>query len=371
MNNRVIVAVTNDLSGDQRIHKVAVSLMKFGYEPVLVGRLLPGSAPLKRPYSCKRFRMLARRGAVFYAAFNIRLFFYLLFSRADTFLANDLDTLTAVFLAGKLRSKRIVYDSHEYFTEVPELVGRPAVKRVWEQIESRIFPGLTSVYTVNDSIADIYRGKYGIPVKVVRNLPLPASHDATPGHLPEGFAGFPIIIYQGALNLGRGLEAMIGAMEFLPQCRLLIAGDGDKRVELELLVSARGLGERIHFAGRVPFEQLSWYTVQASLGVSLEQDLGLNYHFALPNKLFDYMHAGVPVLASDLPEIRRVVEDAGFGIVISRFDARYISTVIEDILADPGKLREWSEAARMAAPRYVWETEEKVIEEIFPDLRSS
>lgn len=367
MNKRVILAVTNDLSGDQRIHKVALSLTDLGYEPVLVGRLLPSSIKLARNYKYKRFHLLFIRGPLFYINFNIRLFIYLLFvRRAAVFLANDLDTLLAVFLAGKIRRKRVVYDSHEYFTEVPELVGRPEIKRIWEFIERKIFPHLSSVYTVNNSIADIYLKKYRVPVGVVRNVPNVNRPLPVTGNLPVGFTDRPVIIYQGALNIGRGLEEMIRAMVLIPDCHLLIAGDGDIRGFLEDLVQKHDLAERIYFTGRVPFEQLSWYTGQATIGISLEQDMGLNYHYALPNKLFDYLHAGLPVIASDLPEIRQVVEDADFGMIIDRFDPEYLSSTILSILADKRQLELWRNNALEAAPGYTWENEQKSLLTYFP-----
>ena len=360
------MAVTNDLSGDQRVHKVAMSLMKSGYETLLLGRKLARSQTLLRPYSCKRFSLLFSKGPLFYINYNIRLLTYLLFAKADIFLANDLDTLPAMFLAAKLRRKLIVYDSHEYFTEVPELVDRPGIKRIWELIERLIFPRLTMVYTVNRSIADIYEKKYGVPVRVVRNVPSEALTEAVPGILPAGFTSIPIIIYQGAVNVGRGLEEMIQAMVFMPDFHFLIVGGGDIESKLKGLTENLGLIDRVYFAGRVPFQQLSWYTRQASIGMSLEQDVGLNYHYALPNKLFDYMQAGIPVIASGLPEIRRIVENAGIGIVVDRFDPEYLSQTVRSMLSNPELLKEWRENAKKAAGNYTWEQEEKELLNFFP-----
>lgn len=366
MMKRVILAVTNDLTGDQRVHKVAVSLMKFGYEPVLVGRKLPQSVSVSRQYKCLRFNLLFRKGPLFYLSFNIRLFLYLLFARADVFLANDLDTLGAVFLAGKIRGKKIVYDSHEYFTEVPELVGRPGIKRIWKLLEASIFPRLKWVYTVNESIAEIYASLYGIPVRVVRNAPSASRMEPVPGYLPEGFTSRPFILYQGAVNIGRGLEEMVRAMPLMPEFHFLVVGDGDIRTKLEDLVRELDLNSRVLFTGKVPFDQLNWYTRQASLGMSLEQDMGLNYHFALPNKLFDYMQSGLPVIASDLPEIRKVVDQVGFGIIVSQFDPEYLSRTIRSMLHNPELLKIFRERALLHAPEYTWEAEESVLRRIFP-----
>jgi len=361
MGQRIILAVTNDLTGDQRIHKVAMSLLKVGMEPVLVGRKLPRSLPLDRPYHCVRLHLLCRKGPMFYVFFNIRLFLYLLFCKADRFLANDLDTLMAVYYAGRLRRKPVIYDSHEYFTEVPELVHRPGVQRIWERMEAHIFPKLNRVYTVNDSIARIYQEKYGVTVGVVRNLPMEYRKEPERGTLPETFTGYPVILYQGAINIGRGLEEIIRAMCHLPDMRLIIAGDGDIRKDLEILVLRLGVGDRVYLTGRIPFENLAWYTRQATIGISIEQDIGLNYKYALPNKLFDYMQAGLPVLASDLPEIRRVVEDAQFGIIIGRFDPVYLADTIRTMIQDTDQMMHWHENALKSFPRYTWESQENIL----------
>ena len=358
MGKRVVLAVTNDLTGDQRVHKVALSLLKSGHAPVLVGRRLPASKPLTRSYQCIRFNLIFRKGPLFYVNYNLRLFWFLLFVKADIFVSNDLDTLAAVFFAARLRAKKIVYDSHEYFTEVPELVHRPGVKRIWEMLEAFIFPKLDSVYTVNQSISSIYEKKYGVHVQVIRNLPPAARPEPTPGFLPERFSGHPIIHYQGAVNMGRGLEQMVRAMEFLPEMRLLIAGDGDIRKQLEVLMQELRLTERIFFTGMVPFENLCWYTRQAAIGISIEQDIGLNYRYALPNKLFDYMQAGLPVLASDLPEIKQVVVEAAFGQVVSCFEPAFLAETILQMTANPGQMQQWKQNAIKAFPKYTWETQE-------------
>lgn len=366
MKKRVILAVTNDLTGDQRVHKVAASLLKFGYDPVLIGRKLRESVPVSRNYRVKRFKLPFRKGPLFYISYNIRLLLYLLFARADIFLANDLDTLPSVYLASLIRRKKMVYDSHEYFTEVPELVHRPRIKRIWEFLEARIFPRLEFVYTVNSSIAKIYERKYGVNVGVIRNVPVARMPEPAAVSLPAGFADGPVIIYQGAVNAGRGLEEMIRAMPFMPRPRLLIVGDGDVRIQLEALVNRLDLGSRVFFAGRVPFDRLSWYTRQATMGISLEQDTGLNYRYALPNKLFDYMQAGIPVIASDLPEIRKIVEKVGFGLIIDRFDPDFLSQTIMSILGNPDLLQSWRSKALKSAPDFIWEEEEKELLNFFP-----
>ncbi len=114
------------------------------------------------PFRIKRFRMIFKKGFLFYKWFNIRLFIYLLFSKSDLLVANDLDTLLPNYLVSRLKKIPLVYDSHEYFTGVPELRDRPLVRRVWKIIEKYILPKLTYVITVSDSIADLYTDEYNV-----------------------------------------------------------------------------------------------------------------------------------------------------------------------------------------------------------------
>ena len=203
---RAIVAVTNDLSTDNRVHRTCTVLAELGYEVLLVGRQLPGSLPLERPYATRRMGLLFRKGALFYAEYNVRLFFLLLFSRFSLVVANDLDTLLASFVAASLRGKQLVYDSHEYFTEVPELVHRPAVRRVWLAIERWIFPKLEHVVTVNDSIAQAYRDRYGKELAVVRNIPMPRELGSLPTRAELGLPTdrFILVLQGSGINVQRG-----------------------------------------------------------------------------------------------------------------------------------------------------------------------
>ena len=361
MQERVILAVTNDLEGDQRLYKVANSLVKAGYLPMVVGRLLPDSGQTQWPYPSKRFRMVFTRGPLFYICFNIRLFLFLLRQPADILVANDLDTLLAVFLAARIKRIRLVYDSHEYFTEVPELSHRPVTRRFWLVLENWIFPRLDRVITVNTTIAGIYHQKYKVAVEVVMNLPLAGKVNPFSVSFPDAFPVEALMVYQGAVNVGRGLEELLSAMTLLPHVSLMIIGTGDVIDNLKLLANQLGMEDRVWFTGRVPFHILPNYTRMARFGVSLEQDIGLNYRYALPNKLFDYMHSGIPVLASDLPEIRRVVEEVNFGMLIQRFDAVSLAESIREMLADESRLRMWRKNALSRAGDFTWEHQETTL----------
>ena len=365
-NKRIIVSVTSDLVSDNRVHKVCTTLHNMGFEVLLVGRKLPKSLNLdKRVYSTKRFSLLFHKGVQFYAAYNFRLFCFLIFSKFDLLLANDLDTLPANFLASKIKGKPLVYDSHEYFTEVPELINRPKVKKVWEWLESKMVPKIKTAYTVCNSIAQIYTEKYGTPFKVVRNIPISAKIPFKKKSIenPE-----KIILYQGAVNIGRGLEQAILAMKFIENAKLIIAGDGDIKTDLETLTVQENLQNKVGFTGRLSFEELTKLTPQADLGLSIEEDLGLNYRFALPNKLFDYIQSGVPVLITNLPEMAAIVNQYKIGEITDSLEPTHLAEKINDALNNKEKRKIWAENLRVAAKELTWENEEIAIQAIFRDF---
>lgn len=340
-----------------------MSLLNAGWEPVLVGRRFRTSEKLDRDYRTKRLKLLFNKGAFFYACFNVRLFLYLLVSKADLFLANDLDTLPAVWLASKIRRLPYVFDSHEYFTEVPELVNRGFVRRVWKGIERFIVPKTRYMLTVNQEIADLFEKEYHIPVHVLMNVPRAKNKNISikAGFIPDSIKEKIILIYQGAVNEGRGLEEMLAAMPLLPDHSLLIIGSGDRIDQLKGIAEQEKLDGQVYFTGRLPMEQLSWYTNQATIGLSLEQDLGLNYRLALPNKLFDYMQAGLPVLASDLPVMGKLVKKHNIGVTITDFEPESIARKVQDMTSDSEHLKLWRESALKTADKYLWESQESVL----------
>jgi len=362
-HKKIIVSVTSDLVSDNRVHKVCTTLQNMGFDVLLVGRKLPASLPLQaRNYKARRLKLLSKKGPMFYAEFNIRLYLFLLFSKFDLLLSNDLDTLPANFIAAKVKNKPLMYDSHEYFTEVPELINRPQVKKVWEWLEMKMVPQIKNAFTVCNSIAKIYEEKYGTHFCVVRNLPVAGSFEAK---TEKGEKEQKIILYQGAVNIGRGLKQAILAMHFIENAKLVIAGDGDIKPDLENLVKKENLQNKVEFTGRLPLEKLSKLTPTADLGLSIEEDLGLNYRFALPNKLFDYIQAQVPVLITNLPEMAAIVNQYRIGEITHSLEPQFLAEKITDALNNQEKRKLWKSNLPLAARELTWENEEKVIREIF------
>ncbi len=361
----IILAVTNDISTDQRVIRTACTLKKMQAEVTIIGRHI-GKRLIKNDpmFHAIRMTLLFKRGPFFYAEYNLRLFFRLLFMNADLIVSNDLDTLPAAFLASVIRRKTLVYDSHEYFTEVPELLDRKYVQKIWRWLESVIMPNVQHAYTVSGSIARAYNQKYGIDMKVIRNLPFRKDPTIRPSQtLRTGSE--KIILYQGSLNMGRGLELAIHAIRYTVNTRLIIIGKGDVEKKLQQLVHFLDMQDRVTFIGRIPPDQLAGYTIQADLGISLEEDLGLNYRFALPNKVFDYIQAGVPVLVSDLPEVRALVDHYGVGMINKTRDPETLGALFTEMSCNEEKRSVWKTNLKVAAEELCWENEESRLVEIF------
>ena len=369
---RVIISVVSDLVTDQRVHRTALALHSKGLIVTLVGRELRSSLSMPdRPYQTKRFNLGIETGPLFYAFYNIRLFFFLLFSKADILVTNDLDTLLPNFIISRLKKSELFYDRHEYFTEVPELVSRPRIQKIWLTIEKFIFPKLKNVYTVNESIAAIYSKKYKVPVQVVRNLPFRPSEKSNVIRRVD--VGLPldkkIFLFQGAgINVDRGAEEAIEAIAENENAALLFIGGGDVFNQLKEKVRSLKIEDKVFFIPKQPMEILYQYTSLADFGLTLDKDTNLNYRYSLPNKLFDYIQAGLPVLASDLPEVRKIVDHYNIGKITPSTSVADIAATMKQMISDAQQLALWKENLKIAAADLCWENEEKKLMQIFKDV---
>lgn len=366
MSKRVVVSVINDLTSDQRVDRTCSTLNELGFDVLLVGRKMRGSFPLKpRVYETLRMNLLIEKGPFFYAEYNLRLFLLLLFKKVDILHANDLDTLLANRLIQRLKNIDLVYDSHEYFTEVPELAEGSFAKRVWLSIEESIFPKLKNVLTVNQSIASIYNKLYGVDLKVMRNVPISGKFNSEIKVKSRSDLGLPqdkkIILLQGAgINADRGAEEMIDAMNWI-DALFLIVGSGDVIIDLKEKVKNLNLSSKVMFTGRVPFEELISFTKVADVGVTLDKDSNLNYRYSLPNKIFDYFQADLPVVASDLIEVRRVIDEYQAGIILSSHEPRIMASEINDFLNDTTRFKQTKKNVQKAKAELIWENEKEVL----------
>ena len=369
---KAIVSVSNDLVSDQRVGKVCTSLHNMGYELLLVGRKLPNSLALNRKYRTKRMSLLFKTGPLFYAEFMFRLFLFLVFRKADVLVSNDLDTLLPNYLVSKLKGVKLVYDTHEYFTEVPELQRNPVKKRIWKSVENFIFPKLKNVFTVNDSIANLYETEYKVKVNVLRNVP--RINTSTFKQFSKEELGLPadkkIIILQGAgINIDRGAEEALAAMEWVNDAVLLIIGNGDVLEFLKEKAQEGKLKNKIIFKPKMHYQNLMDYTRVANIGLTLDKDSNINYRYSLPNKLFDYISAGIAILASPLVEVKRIVIEYQVGELVNSHNPKHIAEQLNNMLANENNLLRYKQNSLNAAEVLCWENEEKILMEVYNALQ--
>ncbi|MFM9056467.1 MAG: glycosyltransferase [Bacteroidota bacterium] len=334
---QIIISATSDLLSDQRVHRTASALKEDGHKILVIGRRLRNSPELPaRRYRCFRMRLPVERGPLFYLFFNLKLAWMLLWSKTDVLYSNDLDTLPANYLISRLRKIPLVYDSHEYFTGVPELTNRPRVQGIWKWLERHMVPNLTHCITVNAGIAKLYFDEYGVPFNVIRNVPEPTTIALPERSILRKSLGLPnekpILILQGAgINIQRGAEEAVESMQHLADYLLLIVGSGDVIPQLKQKVITDGLSDRVRFVDRMPPAELKRFTAAADIGLSLDKDTNINYRYSLPNKLFDYLHARIPVVASNLPEVAAVVTQYQVGKVIADHTPEHIAACIREV----------------------------------------
>ena len=363
---KIITSVINNFQGDQRVQKVCNSLIKFGFEIEVVATDLRGNPKLDFPYPIHKLHLSKQNGMQMYLAFNWKLFRKLLkiTKKEDVLLANDLDALLPNYLVSKIKGCELVFDSHEIFSEAPTLHNRPFRKSIWKFLEKSILPKIKHFYTVSKGYANWFEKEYHVQPEIIMNVPVVKNaFEELNIKLPETQPDEKILIYQGAINFSRGIEKMIEAMPFLEKVQLWIVGIGPKKAEFEALTSALNLDGKVKFIGQVPPSQLKLITPKADLGLSLEEDFGISYRFALPNKIFDYIHAGIPILGTNLPEIKNTIEEFKIGKTIQNHEPQHIAQMIQEMLKE-GKTP-YLENLKKAAEVFNWGNEEKKLERIY------
>lgn len=350
---RVAVLVSNDLTYDQRVSKICDSLQHKNWEVLLIGVLKSVSTPLQRNYSTQRLKVFFSKGPLFYFMLNVRMFFYLLFHKTEIIWANDLDVLWPAVLMKKLRGTKVIYDSHEYFTEAEGLTGRERIKAIWTRIEERCIPHVDLFITVNESIASIYRKKYNREVLVQRNMPILVEDESEREELFE----VKTVVLQGAyIDPDRGGMELVEAFQFLDGIQLLIVGAGRDLENIKRRIIELHLEEKVKVLPRMSYFELKKLTQRVHLGVSLDKPLHMNYTLSLPNKLFDYIHAGVPVLVSNLVEPARIVNEYQVGEVVSEVTPKVIAEGIQKVL-NSASYEAYRDATKKAKSALHWQAD--------------
>jgi glycosyltransferase involved in cell wall biosynthesis len=361
--------VRNAYTHDSRVEKEARTLVEAGYRVTVLADGAPGLPARERRRGGEAVIRLARRGpslpGVRFVIHELRLAATLVRLRPNVLHAHDSNALLPVAVAARRLRIGFVYDAHDLW------LGRPrrergrvafALNQAWYAvIERLLIPRAAATLTVSPPIARHLEGRYGLPsVTLVPNYPerVTAPTPRTLRALPGGerlAADRPVVLYLGGLMAGRGLEELVDAIALTDRPQLVLLGDGQLAEPLRARAAALGVRERVHLFPPVPPDEVVDHAASADLGVSPIVPSCLNYRYSLPNKLFQYMAAGIPVVASDFPQVRDVLEGSGAGVVADTTKPAAIAAAIERVLADPGMARRMGERGRAAvSERYHW-----------------
>lgn len=344
------------------MQRIAGTLAGAGYEVVLTGRKLKESVPIKQEaYTQVRLNCFFTKGFLFYSEYNLRLFFFLLFIKADILCAIDLDTILPVYFASILKKQKRVYDAHEIFTEQKEILTRPLIHSIWLAIERFAVPKFKTGYTVNQSIANELAKRYGVKYDLIRNLPRTYPLPPTLKQQEKW------LLYQGAVNEGRCFETLIPAMKEV-DAKLVICGKGNFYEQAKHLIKQHGLENKIGLKGTLSPADLAQLTPQAYAGITLFEREGMNQYYSLANRFFDYIMAGIPQLCVNYPEYAAINREYGVASLIDDTKPETIAKALNNLLTDTVLYNTLRQQCLKAREIWNWEHEQQALLNIYNKL---
>lgn len=320
-----------------------------------------------------RIMIPINKGALKFIIFNMKLLALILFRRFAIIHFRGLMVLPAILLRQIFIRSVLIYDAHEYYAGHQIFADRPLRRCFWLTIERLASPFIDLLLTVSEPLADLFRERYPRlrRVEVIRSLP-EMNLSVQSSHSPLTKAGDDaLLIFHGYFLPGRALDKIIAAMSLLTDLRvkLLLIGEGPLLEDLQAQVKHLHLEDRVSFRAMLLPEQLIPFIAQADIGLSIIEADCLNRQYALPNKFFEYIMAGVPVLASNIPTLQYYVDQYQVGRTVEAQDAGRIAETIKEMLADPGQLSIWKENCRRAARELNWNEEAKKLLDLYGQVK--
>lgn len=310
------------------------------------------------------YKLEKKSSILFYLKFSFILVKELLKTRSDIYFAEDFYTLPFVTIIAKLKRGKIYYNSRELYAFIGGLRNRPFIQSLVKTIEQFFIKKVNLVLTTGEMDSHFLENYYGIKnTLVIRNIPLLRYPDSRMDFrkkydLPSNSF---ILLYQGVLLEGRGIPLVLKAMKELPETFLIILGDGEQKNNFIKLADQYNLANRVIFAGTINQNDLVNYTAGADLGLTLIENISVSYYHALPNKLFEYIMAGLPVLSSDLPQMKRIVDTYQVGEAININDEKNIIKTILKLVENRELLKKYQDNCLRAAMELNWQEEYKKV----------
>ncbi|MCC6290436.1 MAG: glycosyltransferase [Chitinophagaceae bacterium] len=279
----------------------------------------------------------------------------------DAICAIDLDTIIPCYFISRLKKVKRIYDAHELFTEMKEIVTRPPIQKFWLDIERKFVPRFPVAYTVSHTIANEFKKRYGAWFDVIRNMPY-LINDVSATNIPQ----HKNILYQGAVNQARGFESLIPAMQAI-EAQLYIYGDGNFMPRLKSLIKAYAVEQKVFLMGMKTPEELKEITANAYIGINLVENIGLNQYYSLANKFFDYIQAGIPQITMRFPEYENINNEYEVAVLIDDLTAKTIADAYTK-LCDNDFYNRLKQNCLEAGKVYNWQNEEKKLISIYNKL---
>jgi glycosyltransferase involved in cell wall biosynthesis len=358
-----------DIQYDSRLSRCVKTLSSRGFQVSVLAATEKSERRLFRGANIRSFSVPPGAGGKFrFLLFYLKALWPALRANADCYFASDLYSLPVAYLAAKLRRAKLIYDSRELYSSIAALQDRLHTQRFWSYIESKTIRCTSIVFTVNDALAESISKRYSIakPTTLLNCPPKRAvqksDHLRTILPIPPGPK---ILLYQGGLQQGRGIRIMLSAIRRLSNAVLVLMGNGNLKIEILETIKREGLGMKVFLIDAVPVDDLLEYTASADVGLCLIENYGESYYHSLPNKLFEYVAAGVPVVASNFPEIGRFVELNRVGLCVDPEKEDEIVTAIQRLMTDADLHKTFVHHCEETASRYTWENESlKLVEAI-------
>ncbi|MBL7744306.1 MAG: glycosyltransferase [Chitinophagaceae bacterium] len=341
--------------------RICTSLAENGYAVTLIGRKLATSLPLKQEkFRQKRLNCFFSKGKLFYAEYNIRLFFFLLLHKMDAICAIDLDTILPCLYISKWKRIPRIYDAHELFTGLKEVATRPLIKKMWTWVEKKTVPRYSHGYTVSESIAEEFNRRYGVKYKTIRNIT--RLRDLTEQPSSEKF-----LLYQGAVNEARAFEQLIPALKQI-NCKLIVCGDGNFMTRLKELIRLNNAEDKVELKGMLSPDDLWTISQKAAIGMGVAENTGINQYLALPNKFFDYIHAGLPQIAMNFPEYQKINKQFEVAILLNDIAPERIAEAVNNLLQNDVLYKKLRQNCLRARQVLNWQQEEKELLDFYQSV---
>jgi len=362
-NKSVCIAFLGNISFDTRTLNFYKSLKEKGYAVEVICFEWKGNKTAGLPPNVKIYTLNKKKSSIFfYAKFAYKLFINLLKSKAGVFFAEDIYTLPFVCIAAKFKNAKVIYDSRELFGFLAGLKSRRALQKMLASIEKRFIGLANNVIVTGDMDGEFLHEQYGIANLItIRNLPfLDTAIKKNDLHSLYGIdENKKILVYQGVILHGRGLRYVFNYLKTYDESVLVVFGDGEQKKFYEDLAVSLGIQKKVIFAGKVPQEELLAYSAGADIGLSLIENISLSYYFALPNKLFEYIMAGLPVIVSNLPQMKQVIANYKVGASVDIYKEEELNDSLHQIITNNDVLKEYRENCKKAALELNWNNEIK------------